>query len=211
MRAGTDAQRGNGGMHGNLAGRMRRHALHDHSAGTRLRHGFHILYQGFLLSGGFPFDFISAFLQHLLRQEADMPYHGNAGIHNGTYLFRLGGSPLQLDGVRSGLEQPPCRLPGLLHRIIGMNGHISHQQGILHAARRGFHMVNHVVQRHMGGIRKPQKHHSHGIAYQHNIHAGLIQKAARRVVISSHQRHVPPVLAGADAFRFFKRLIHDVL
>lgn len=96
MRAGTDAQRGNGGMHGNLAGRMRRHALHDHSAGTRLRHGFHILHQGFLLSGGFPFDFISAFLQHLLRQEADMPYHGNAGIHNGTYLSAWAAPPSSL-------------------------------------------------------------------------------------------------------------------
>lgn len=91
-----------------------------------------------------------------------------------------------------------------------MDGHIPHQQGVFYAARRGLHMVDHMVQRHVGGIRKAQLDHSYGIPHQDDIHAGLIQQASRGIIISGNQRHMPRALAGADAFRLFNRLIHGI-
>ena len=139
-----------------------------------------------------------------------MTHYGNTGIHNSTDISCLGCPPFQLDSIRSSQKQFLCGLHGLFHRIIRMYGHISHQQGVLHSARSSFHMMKHMIQRHMSGIRKAQNHHPQGIPYQHNIYAGFIQKAACRIVISSNQSHMPPVLAGADSFRFLKRLIHGV-
>ena len=88
-----------------------------------------------------------------------MTHYGNTGIHNSTDISCLGCPPSSLTASAPAKNNFFADCTACSTVSVRMYGHISHQQGVLHSARSSFHMMKHMIQRHMSGIRKAQNHH----------------------------------------------------
>ena len=68
----------------------------------------------------------------------------------------------------------------------------------------GGHVVQHVVERDVGGVRKPEHHHAERIADQQDVHATFVEQARGRVIVGGERGDRASAFAVAQGLGFLK-------
>lgn len=143
--AGADADGDDGAGSGDGSSNGVAGALYYNREGTGAHNGVHVLHDG----GGFFICFavhaVAAFFFHLLGEEADVPLDGDAGLNNGADVGFFSGTALKLNGMGAHGDECAGGLQGLLGGVVGVDGHVCHDEGIFGGASHGCGVVQHVV------------------------------------------------------------------
>ena len=136
-------------------------------------------------SSGFALHAESAERVHRLRRQADMAHHRNFGFHQPRDAIHAPLAAFDFHGFGAGFfhEAQALRTASASSIVIAAVGHVRDQQRSPHAAAHGARVVQHFV--HGDGQRVFVAEHDHAqrIADEHDVHAGFIEQARRRIVV----------------------------
>ena len=85
-----------------------------------------------------------------------------------------------------------------------MDRQIADDESLRLGAGDGGHVVQHVIERDVGGVRKPEHHHAQRIADQQDVHAAFIEQAGGRVIVGGERGDRASAFAGPQGFGFLK-------
>ena len=160
------------------------------------------LADGFGLLGGFAFFVVAAFFEDALGQHAEVAHHGNAGGGDGADFFRLADAAFEFHRLRPGGDEAAGGFQRLLRRVVGVDRQIADDQRLRLGAGDGGHVVQHVVERDVGGVRKSEHHHAERIADEQHIHAAFVEQAGGGVVVGGQHRDRAAAFASRRASAF---------
>ncbi len=113
-----------------------------------------------------------------------MPANGNPLFQNRLHLRQNRPAAFELHALGTSLHQAPRVPERFFGRFIAPVGHIGYEQPFRMGPGHRTDVVDHVLHRDVGGIRKTQHHVAEGIPNQENIHSGFIKQTGHGVIIS---------------------------
>ena len=69
-------------------------------------------------------------------------------------------SAFELDRLRAGIDKFPGSRRSLLRRVVSVNWHIGHEQCLFYPASHRAGVMQHLFQRHTGGVLVTKHHHA---------------------------------------------------
>ena len=92
----------------------------------------------------------------------------------------------------------------MLRRVVSVDGQVAYDESPRLGAGDGGHVVEHVVERDVRGVRKTEDHHAERVADEQDVHAAFVQQAGGRVVVCGEDRDRAFAFAGPDGFCFLE-------
>ena len=165
-----------------------RHRLEHDGERARVLDGERIVEQAAGLVGGAPLHAVAAELVNGLRGETEVAHHGDAILRQAAHSISHRRAAFQLHRLRAALlQQPPRVAQGVLGaHVVGHEGHVGHDEGVLRAADDRPRVVEHVVERH--GERGVVAEHdvAEAVANEDDGDACLVHEPGHRVVVGGH-------------------------
>jgi peptidoglycan/xylan/chitin deacetylase (PgdA/CDA1 family) len=183
VRAGADADGGNGQLGGDGGGDFAGNAFEYDCAGSGIGQGESVcleLEHGFSGAG---LDAVAAHAVNALRSEAQMADNGNFSFSEGA--DQIDARTLDFDRLGAGLLDEADGVDEAFgHRaVIAAEGHVGHKEGAANGAADGASVVQHLVHGDGEGVFVAQDHHGQRVAYQDEVDAGFVGEARGGVVV----------------------------
>ena len=183
--AGADADRGDVQLASDLRGEFARDGFEDYGEGACGFYGVRVAEELFGGVGGFALDAIAAEGVDGLGREADVSHYGNFGFGEARDEFETALAAFDFDGFGAGFfDEADGVAKGFGDvGVIGAEGHVGDDEGVVGAAADGAGVVDHFVERDGESVVVAENDHAERVANEEDIDAGLIGKARSRVVV----------------------------
>ena len=134
-------------------------------------------------------DAVAGHAVHRLRGKADVRDDGDLRAGQGLDELRAALSAFDLDGLRSSFfDKPGGVADGLCGGgLVGAKGHVSDEEGALHAASDGAGVVQHLVHGDWKGGLVTEDGHADGVADEDDINTGLVDEPRCGVVVGGER------------------------
>ena len=103
---------------------------------------------------------VAAFFDHALWQHAEVADDRDACRGDRADFFRLADATFEFHCFGTGGDELACGVEGHFGRVVGVDRQVADDDGLRFRARNGGDMVQHVIERDMGRVRKTQHHHA---------------------------------------------------
>ena len=160
--------------------------------------------EGLGLFRGLAFLVVAAFFEHALGQHAEVAHDGNACGGDGADFVGLADAAFEFDGLGTGRDEAAGGRERLLGRVVSVNRQVADDEGLRPGTGNGGDVVQHVVERDVGGVGEAKHDHPERVADEQNIHAAFVEQAGAGVVVGREDGDTASAFASADGFGFLE-------